>query len=72
MWNERTCYSNLKQRRACLRHTPYSCPARSLGWESQRFTLLVGLCLRLTQSYFVLTSLKLRFQVAFGGDLKVF
>ncbi len=47
--NARTCYSNLKQRRACLRHTPYSRPARSLGWESQRFTLFVGLCLRLTQ-----------------------
>lgn len=48
--NARTRYTNLKQRRACLRHTPYSRLVRGLGWETRRFTLFVELRLRLTQS----------------------
>ena len=48
--NARTRYTNLKQWRACLRHTPYSRLVRSLGWETRRFTLFVGLRLRITQS----------------------
>ena len=48
--------SKLKRWRACLRHTPYSRLVLSLGWETQHFTVFVGLRLWLIQSTLVALS----------------